>query len=163
MLIRFALLTLVLCGCNDVFALRPAAVTLAGRPAVTGPPVIPDAGVAGTAPLVGPELGPPCCDSAGARVSGANCGAFGCSCSTGVLCACAGAPAQFLCSDFCGSDALADPVCGANGWECDQGLIRTDSCAQGTCWGEPGDCCVNPQCFDGRWVCDSIADGGGCW
>lgn len=105
----------------------------------------------------GSFLGPPCCDEAGRRVAGAVCTAGAWSCDLGERCECEGEQASFVCADFCGSDAFVDARCGAEGWTCD-GLVRTSDCPSDTCWGMPGDCCVNPTCVEGAWRCESIRD-----
>ncbi len=102
-------------------------------------------------------VGPPCCDASGARLMGADCSVGGWTCEEGALCECEGEGASFFCTDVCGSDAFTDPTCGESGWTC-AGLVRSDSCPAGTCWGLPGDCCINPSCVDGSWQCESIQD-----
>lgn len=167
-MMRPLLLSLVvLAGCGDSGVLVNTAIPDETPTPVAKTEVISvltrvDSGTPPVSPYAGPD-GPPCCDSAGARLTSASCTAGICTCSTGTFCLCAGAPAAFACSDFCGSDAFIDAQCTAEGWSCGSGMVRTDSCAAGTCWGEPGDCCVNPSCVDGAWQCSEIADGGGCW
>lgn len=155
-----------------LLSLMPLACGGADRLVQTGsygeapaPPVAPvdspDAAVTLLTAFAGPD-GPPCCDSAGNRVTSAQCSEGVCRCAVGAFCVCQGAPAGFLCTDFCGSDAVMDPECSDTGYTCPRGFTQTNSCPSGTCWGEPGDCCVNPSCVDGAWRCAEIADGGGC-
>lgn len=117
--------------------------------------IVPDAGASPCADNL--PVGPPCCNESGSRVVSAECGDDGWTCDEGALCECDGEPASFICSDFCGSDAFADPTCSEQGWSC-EGLIRSDSCEEDVCWGDPGNCCVNPSCVDGQWQCESIQD-----
>lgn len=105
-----------------------------------------------------PFGGPDCCSSAGARVGGATCTTSGYVCSEGTLCLCNGTSAGFHCIDACGTDAFVSATCGTSGWQCPTGLIKTTDCPAGTCFGEPGDCCIGPHCVDGQWTCDSIRD-----
>jgi hypothetical protein len=117
----------------------------------TGEPPIPCG-----APLT--PVGPPCCVG-GNRVSDGECRDGVWFCAQGGLCQCAGAPITFVCSDFCGSGAFVDAVCGDEGWSCGA-LVRSDSCPPETCWGDPGDCCINPSCVDNRWECERIGEEG---
>jgi hypothetical protein len=105
-----------------------------------------------------PFGGPSCCGSDGRRVGSADCVDEQYVCSAGAVCSCEGQPQTFHCSDFCGSDAFVDPVCGAGGWFCPSGLKSTADCPAGTCWGEPGDLCP-AVCVNGVWTCDDT-DGG---
>ncbi len=112
---------------------------------------VPDAGIArcDDAPF-----GVDCCVN-DQRVTSARCENGAQVCDSGEVCACAGAPQRFNCVDFCGTDAFTGPVCNAGHWECAAGLQPSSQCPANTCWGEPGDCCVNPSCVDGAWVCES--------
>lgn len=94
-----------------------------------------------------------CCGSAGQRLSSATCTAQGFTCEMGQICQCAGKPQTSVCADVCGSDSYIGPECTAQGFQCPSGLIETSSCPKGTCWGEPGDCCLDPRCENGAWVC----------
>ncbi|MBK7865053.1 MAG: hypothetical protein IPJ65_41930 [Archangiaceae bacterium] len=145
------LLLAISCGRSYpvIGTVSPPSLTLdAGR-------IEPDAGPTGCNVPFG---GPNCCDSAGTHVGGATCTADRYTCTTGTVCACAGEPQAFYCSDVCGSDAYINPTCGAAGWFCPSGLIKTTDCEPGTCWGEPGDACQT-RCVDGRWSCVDT-DGG---
>jgi predicted small lipoprotein YifL len=102
--------------------------------------------------------GPQCCGPDNRSVGTAACIDGDYVCTTGVICGCGGQPQTFYCSDFCGSDAYVNPVCGGSGWICPGGLIQTNQCPANTCWGEPGDLCQLPQCVNGAWSCES--DGG---
>lgn len=145
----------------------PLALLLAACPSPTGigdggkrtdAGTVSDAGETGTASCGNLPNGPPCCGVSGDRVTSADCGDDGdWSCAEGELCECEGEAASFICSDFCGSDAFVDPTCDAGGWSC-EGLVRSDSCADDVCWGDPGECCISPSCVDGSWQCESIQD-----
>jgi hypothetical protein len=103
-----------------------------------------------------PFGGPDCCGASGARVGSASCSDAGYRCQMGSACTCLGTVAPFHCVDSCAGDAYVGAVCGPSGWGCPQGLIKTSECAEGTCFGEPGDCCVGARCVSGEWTCRSI-------
>lgn len=162
------------CPCLPLVALLALALVACAPPTTITPEddagFLPDAGGAGNDDAgaveddAGPAaceanlpIGPPCCDEAGTRLTSADCGNEGWTCNTGTLCECEGETASFICSDFCGSDALADPECSEDGWSCGA-LISSDTCDEDQCWGLPGDCCINPSCVDGLWQCESIQD-----
>lgn len=142
-----ALLGLLLAACPSPISIRDA-----------GAGASDDAGSSGSASCGNLPVGPPCCNAVGDRLMSADCDDTGeWSCEEGELCECEGEGASFICSDACGSDAFAEPTCEAGGWSCG-GLVRSDSCPDDLCWGDPGDCCVNPSCVDGAWECQSIQD-----
>lgn len=113
-----------------------------------------DAGVDAGMPCIGP-LGPPCCDVEGQRLRSASCVEGQWSCEADAFCTCRGAPARGVCTDFCGSDAFVDPSCEADGWSCGA-LQSTETCPAGTCFGDPGECCLGPVCKDGAWRCTAL-------
>jgi hypothetical protein len=158
------LLTLTACGGSDQLTAAFEAGARAQPHVSLTAQTVPDAGpvVIPTATYAGPD-GPKCCDANGQGVTSATCVNGSCTCSVGQFCLCDGVPSTFSCSDFCGSDAYMDPACTSAGWSCGGGLIKTDSCAPGTCWGEPGDCPCSLFCVDSQWRCVDVADGGSCW
>jgi hypothetical protein len=107
-----------------------------------------------------------CCDAANKPAGSASCddhGGWVCAPGTS-LCRCGDDLETFRCTDFCGSDEFSDPVCMNGKWECPGFVpVRTDSCAAGTCWGLPIECCdkdghpMGIGCEDGQWTC------GGTW
>lgn len=108
-----------------------------------------------------PTVATDCCDG-DTRLTSAVCGDDGrYVCLQGKTCACFGKPQQFMCSDFCGSDIIQPPTCFAEGFGCPQGMVRTDACPVDTCWGEPGECCLNPRCEAGVWKCEAVGPGCG--
>jgi hypothetical protein len=123
-------------------------------------------GDAGAFMVTSPDAGARRCDDApfgvdccvnGQRVGAARCIDGAQVCEAGDLCTCEGAAQTFNCVDFCGTDAVTGPVCVSGAWQCASGLMKTSECASGTCWGEPGDCCVQPACVDGAWTCASLS------
>ena len=144
------LCVVVLVGCGRAGLVAPVSLRSDGgalRPSV------PDAG--GRACVDAP-FGVDCCAN-GQRVTGARCVDGAQVCDVGEICACAGEAQTFNCVDFCGTDAVTGPSCVNGAWQCATGLMKTSDCASGTCWGEPGDCCVEPACVDGAWSCASLS------
>lgn len=135
---------------NCVFA--PPSIADAGRP------IAPDAGQPRDAGIQlacdGRPTGPDCCEG-GRRVTSASCLADRWVCERGAYCECGGAPQGFSCSDFCGSDIIQPPACISGRWACGGGLVETSSCSPGTCWGFPGDNCLDAECVAGRWLCSN--------
>lgn len=109
-----------------------------------------DAGAAACTPF-----GVDCCRD-GQRVTSASCVDGAAVCGDGAFCTCGGEAQTFNCVDFCGTDAVAGPMCENGVWRCERGLMPTSDCPPGTCWGEPGDCCRNPRCVNGAWECAAI-------
>lgn len=136
-------------GCGRASPLEPVEPQPVGVPQPPPPPPV-------TECRAGIDFGPDCCNSA-VRTGAASCTAGRWSCEPGGdFCRCGGERQSFFCSDFCGSDIIVAAVCGEAGWQCAPGLVRSDSCAAGTCWGLPGDLCCEPRCVDGAWQCTSI-------
>lgn len=158
----FFFLALTACGrttvarCENCVFTAPAYAVDAGRPPAHDAGVASDAGQPVDAGVQlacdGRPIGPDCCEG-GQRVTSASCLEDRWVCERGAYCECGGAPQGFSCSDFCGSDIINPPACANGQWACGRGLVETSTCPADTCWGSPGDNCLDPKCLSGRWVC----------
>lgn len=145
-------------GCDRATGLRTIepVIVLVGHPSTSdgGTVGATDAGTACTLPFGGPD----CCGDTNQRVGEATCTGAEYVCGAGSLCSCAGSAATFHCVDVCGGDGFVSAVCLGSEWGCPQGLIKTSDCEPGTCFGDPGECCIAPHCEAGQWTCESIRD-----
>ena len=135
------LLLLACSGGPRSLELQPGTVTLNGAPR--------EARSVGCGTL---PFGPDCCEG-GRRSGEARCVADQWTCGGSPFCTCAGKPQEFLCAEYCGSDAFVAPDCVNGQWVCSRPTMPTSMCRADTCWGEPGECCGAPSCVDGGWVC----------
>ncbi len=154
--IIITILGMVILGCGRLSGVTPIEPRLAVIGVDAGH--VEDGGVPTSSMCSLPFEGPDCCGDTGSRVGSAQCSDQSYVCETGTLCTCLNAAAGFHCVDVCGGDAFVSATCSATGWTCASGLIKTSDCPAGTCFGDPGECCIGPQCLQGQWTCQSIRE-----